>query len=89
VKYCQKLDIVLISVVSVSQHQYSGSFCTGGGAVLQDLMSKSYIRGNISVFIPDIEATLANNLSYILGETNSKLPMFKSCILHRQRQNYY
>jgi hypothetical protein len=60
-------------VVSISQHHYSGSFCTGGGAVLQDLMTKSYIRGNISMFIPDIEATLAKGLKYILGETNSKL----------------
>jgi hypothetical protein len=63
---------VLIFVVRISQHQYSGSFCTGGGAVLQDLMTKSYIRGNISVFTQDIEATFANGLSYILGETNSK-----------------
>ncbi|KAG2149006.1 glycoside hydrolase family 79 protein [Suillus bovinus] len=56
---------------TISQHHYSGSFCTGGGAVLQDLMTKSYIRGNLSVFIPDIKATLANGLDYILGETNS------------------
>ncbi|KAG0708092.1 glycoside hydrolase family 79 protein [Suillus ampliporus] len=58
-------------IETISQHQYSGSFCTGGGAVLQDLMTKSYIRGNISVFNSDIEATIANGLNYILGETNS------------------
>ncbi|KAG1718364.1 glycoside hydrolase family 79 protein [Suillus paluster] len=58
-------------IETISQHQYSGSFCTGGGAVLQDLMTKSYIRGNLSVFNPDIEATFANGLNYILGETNS------------------
>ncbi|KAG1882087.1 glycoside hydrolase family 79 protein [Suillus subluteus] len=56
---------------TISQHHYSGSFCTGSGAVLQDLMTKSNIRGNISMFSPDIEATLANGLNYILGETNS------------------
>ncbi|KIJ66772.1 glycoside hydrolase family 79 protein [Hydnomerulius pinastri MD-312] len=58
-------------IATISQHQYSGSFCTGGGAVLQDLMTKSYIRGNITVFTPDINATFANGLEYILGETNS------------------
>lgn len=58
-------------IETISQHHYSGSFCTGGGAVLQDLMTKSYIRGNISMYISDIEATLAKGLKYILGETNS------------------
>ncbi|KAG1725351.1 glycoside hydrolase family 79 protein [Suillus paluster] len=58
-------------IETISQHQYSGSFCTGGKAMLQDLMTKSYIRGNISMFSPDIEATIANGLNYILGETNS------------------
>ncbi|KAN0093122.1 glycoside hydrolase family 79 protein [Tylopilus felleus] len=58
-------------ITTISQHQYSGSFCTGSGAVLQDLMTKSYIRGNISVFEPDIQATFAQGLNYILGETNS------------------
>ncbi|EIW84140.1 glycoside hydrolase family 79 protein [Coniophora puteana RWD-64-598 SS2] len=58
-------------ITTISQHQYSGSFCTGGGAVLQDLMTKEYIRGNISVFAPDINATFENGLEYILGETNS------------------
>jgi hypothetical protein len=58
-------------IETISQHHYSGSFCTGGGAVLQDLMTKSYIRGNISMFSPDIEATSARGLNYILGETNS------------------
>lgn len=35
-------------------------------------MTKSYIRGNISVFEPDIQATFAQGLNYILGETNSE-----------------
>ncbi|KAG2360200.1 glycoside hydrolase family 79 protein [Suillus spraguei] len=56
---------------TISQHHYSGSFCTGNGAVLQDLMTKSYIRGNLSAFSPDIEATSDMRLDYILGETNS------------------
>ncbi|EGN99003.1 glycoside hydrolase family 79 protein [Serpula lacrymans var. lacrymans S7.3] len=56
---------------TISQHDYSGSFCTGSGAVLQQLMTKSYIRGNISVFIPDISATHAQGLDYIIGEGNS------------------
>jgi hypothetical protein len=72
------VDGVLNPMVSISQHHYSGSFCTGSGAALQDLMTKSYIRGNLSAFIPDIEATLANGLKYILGETNSKL-LFDNC----------
>lgn len=35
-------------------------------------MTKSYIRGNITVFEPDINATFAHGLEYILGETNSE-----------------
>ncbi|KAG0708093.1 glycoside hydrolase family 79 protein [Suillus ampliporus] len=58
-------------IETISQHHYSGSLCTGDEAVLQDLMTKSYIRGNISLFSPDIEATIGNGLNYILGETNS------------------
>ncbi|KAF8428843.1 glycoside hydrolase family 79 protein [Boletus edulis BED1] len=58
-------------ITTISQHRYSGSFCSGSGAILQDLMTKSYIRGNISVFEPDIKATFAHGLKYILGETNS------------------
>ncbi|KAG1882085.1 glycoside hydrolase family 79 protein [Suillus subluteus] len=58
-------------IETISQHHYSGSFCTGGGSVMQDLMTKSYIRGNISMFVPDIEASSAEGLDYIFGETNS------------------
>ncbi|KAG6373312.1 glycoside hydrolase family 79 protein [Boletus reticuloceps] len=67
-------------ITTISQHRYSGSFCAGSGAILQDLMTKSYIRGNISVFEPDIKATFAHGLKYILGETNSKstiMPSFR------------
>ncbi|RDB30967.1 Beta-glucuronidase [Hypsizygus marmoreus] len=58
-------------ISAISQHRYSGSFCTGSGGLLQDLMTKSTIRGNLTVFKPDIEATFAQDLDYILGETNS------------------
>ncbi|KAG6843890.1 hypothetical protein H0H87_011961 [Tephrocybe sp. NHM501043] len=59
----------LISIIS--QHRYSGSFCAGSGGLLSDLMTKSTIRGNLTVFVPDIEATFAQGRKYILGETNS------------------
>lgn len=54
-----------------SQHRYSGSFCQGNGALLQDLMTKKSIRGNITVFSPDITVVKSKGLDYILGETNS------------------
>jgi hypothetical protein len=55
----------------LSQHHYSGSFCTGSGDLLQNLMTKSTIRSNLSSFSPDIDATFEQGLEYILGETNS------------------
>lgn len=55
----------------ISQHHYSGTFCFGNGAVLQDLMTKAYIRSNLTSFSPDIAATRAQGLPYVLGETNS------------------
>ncbi|KAG6853789.1 hypothetical protein C0991_001378 [Blastosporella zonata] len=58
-------------IAAISQHRYSGSFCTGDGGLLADLMTKSTIRGNLTVFVSDIHATLAQGLDYILGETNS------------------
>ncbi|KAF8072145.1 glycoside hydrolase family 79 protein [Lyophyllum atratum] len=58
-------------ISAISQHRYSGSFCTGSGGLLSDLMTKSTIRGNLTIFVPDIEATLAQGLTYIMGETNS------------------
>ncbi|PPQ75253.1 hypothetical protein CVT24_007431 [Panaeolus cyanescens] len=58
-------------ISTLSQHRYSGSFCSGSGGLLQDLMTKSTIRGNLSVFSPDIAATRAKGLDYVLGETNS------------------
>lgn len=56
---------------SISQHHYSGSFCAGSEGILQDLMTKSTIRGNLSSFSPDIAAVKNVGLEYVLGETNS------------------
>ncbi|EIM91055.1 uncharacterized protein STEHIDRAFT_128057 [Stereum hirsutum FP-91666 SS1] len=58
-------------ITSISQHHYSGSFCSGSNGVLQDLMTKSTIRSNLTQFSPDISVVQSNNLSYVLGETNS------------------
>ncbi|KAF9024934.1 glycoside hydrolase family 79 protein [Hymenopellis radicata] len=58
-------------ITSFSEHRYSGSFCSGNGGLLQDLMTKATIRSNLSIFGPDIQATHAKGLEYILGETNS------------------
>ncbi|TFK35368.1 glycoside hydrolase family 79 protein [Crucibulum laeve] len=58
-------------ISTISQHHYSGSFCSGSGGLLQDLMTKSTIRGNLTTFKPDITATRAKGLDYVLGETNS------------------
>ncbi|KAE9403649.1 hypothetical protein BT96DRAFT_936280 [Gymnopus androsaceus JB14] len=54
-----------------SEHHYSGTFCSGSEGVLADLMNKATIRGNLSQYIPDIQATKAQGFDYILGETNS------------------
>ncbi|KAF8133070.1 glycoside hydrolase family 79 protein [Mycena galopus ATCC 62051] len=58
-------------ITTISQHHYSGSFCSGNGGLLQDLMTKATIRSNLTSFAPDIEATQAQGLEYVLGETNS------------------
>lgn len=46
---------------------FSGSFCSGNGALLQDLMTKANIRGNLSNFSPDVTAVRAKGLDYVLG----------------------
>ena len=38
----------------ISQHHSSGSFYSGDNGVLQDLMSKASIRGNLTGFVADI-----------------------------------
>lgn len=56
---------------SISQHHYSGSFCSGNEGLLQDLMTKATIRGNLTIFAPDAQTVRAKGLDYVLGETNS------------------
>ncbi|KAF9522314.1 hypothetical protein CPB83DRAFT_911422 [Crepidotus variabilis] len=58
-------------ISTISQHRYSGSFCSGSSGLLQDLMTKSTIRGNLTDLQPDIAAVHAKGLDYVLGETNS------------------
>lgn len=58
-------------ISTISQHRYSGSFCSGTGALLQDLMDKGNVRSNLSSFSADVAAVRAKGLDYILGETNS------------------
>ncbi|KAJ7635010.1 glycoside hydrolase family 79 protein [Roridomyces roridus] len=58
-------------ITTISQHHYSGTFCFGNGAIMQDLMTKSSIRSNLTVFSPDIQTTRAQGLDYVFGETNS------------------
>ena len=49
----------------------SATFCAGTSGSLQDLMTKSTIRGNLSQYNSDIAATHQRGLDYVLGETNS------------------
>ncbi|KIY53036.1 glycoside hydrolase family 79 protein [Fistulina hepatica ATCC 64428] len=60
-------------ITLLSQHHYFGSFCSGSvpSGLLQNLMMKSSIRGNLTIFTPDIIATHNEGLGYALGETNS------------------
>ncbi|KAH9999196.1 glycoside hydrolase family 79 protein [Russula compacta] len=58
-------------IQQISQHHYSGTFCSGKFGILQGLMSKASIRGNLTAFAPDIVAVRENGLTYVLGETNS------------------
>ncbi|KAJ7032482.1 glycoside hydrolase family 79 protein [Mycena alexandri] len=58
-------------IATFSEHHYSGSFCTGNGGLLQDLMTKATIRSNLTIYSTDVVATHAQKLDYILGETNS------------------
>ncbi|KAF9065061.1 glycoside hydrolase family 79 protein [Rhodocollybia butyracea] len=60
-------------ISTISQHLYSGSGLNCGltSTCIQNLMSKAFIRGNLSAFIPDIASVKAQNLDYVMGETNS------------------
>lgn len=61
----------IIFLRRISQHHYSGSYCDGTNSNLHDLMSKAYIRGNLTSFAPDIAAVQQKGLTYVLGETSS------------------
>ncbi|KAJ3930263.1 MAG: hypothetical protein NXY57DRAFT_898435 [Lentinula lateritia] len=58
-------------IQAFSEHHYQGTFCSGSEGVLSDLMSKANIRGNLSQYASDIQATNDQGFDYILGETNS------------------
>ncbi|KAI0337156.1 glycoside hydrolase family 79 protein [Trametopsis cervina] len=58
-------------VTVISQHRYSAAFCSGGDFALSSFMRKANVRGNLTVFRDDIEASLENGYQYILGETGS------------------
>ncbi|KAF7358555.1 Glycoside hydrolase family 79 protein [Mycena venus] len=58
-------------ITAISQHLYSGLDFSGNISVLNQLMSKATIRSNLTAFVPDIKATRAKGLDYVLGETNS------------------
>ena len=55
----------------ISQHHSSGSFYSSDNGVLQDLMSKASIRGNLMGFVADIATVKQTGLTYVLWETNS------------------
>lgn len=55
----------------ISQHLYSGTYCSGNNVILQGLMSKASIRGNLTAFADDITTVKQMGLTYVLGETNS------------------
>ncbi|KAJ7216001.1 glycoside hydrolase family 79 protein [Mycena pura] len=58
-------------IETISQHHYSGSFCSGSESLLQDLMTKATIRSNLASFTSDVAAVHAQGLNYVFGETNS------------------
>jgi len=58
-------------ITQISQHRYSGAFCSGGDFALASFMSKAAVRSNITVFSADIAKVHSTGLKYVLGETNS------------------
>ncbi|KAF9812100.1 hypothetical protein IEO21_06383 [Rhodonia placenta] len=59
------------TISTISQHQYSAAFCNGGDFGLISFMNKASVRGNLTIFEADINATYEHGLTYVLGETNS------------------
>jgi len=47
------------------------AFSLENDGLLQDLMAKSTIRSNLTIFSPDITAVRNQGLDYVLGETNN------------------
>ncbi|KAI0071769.1 glycoside hydrolase family 79 protein [Panus rudis PR-1116 ss-1] len=58
-------------ISTISQHRYSAAFCSGGDFALSSFMSKAAVRGNLTLWKPDIAASQQRSLRYILGETGS------------------
>ncbi|KAL4247519.1 Beta-glucuronidase C-terminal domain-containing protein [Abortiporus biennis] len=58
-------------ISTISQHRYSAAFCNGGDFPLTSFMSKSSVRGNLTLWKPDIALASQHGLRYVLGETNS------------------
>ncbi|CAL1706862.1 unnamed protein product [Somion occarium] len=58
-------------ITTISQHRYSGAFCSGGDFALSSFMSKASVRSNLTLWLPDIAASKQHGLRYILGETGS------------------
>ncbi|XP_006459562.1 hypothetical protein AGABI2DRAFT_201919 [Agaricus bisporus var. bisporus H97] len=58
-------------ISTITQHHYSGTFCSGGGKLLQDLMTKETIRSNLTSFASDAKAVRDQGLDFVMGETNS------------------
>ena len=52
---------------SISQHRYSGAFCSGGDFPLISFMSKASVRSNLTLWKPDIATVHGLRLRYILG----------------------
>jgi hypothetical protein len=77
--YLREIHCLFVSITNrrtqfvdrISQHHYSGSFCSGNEGLLQDLMTKATIRSNLTSFSPDVKVVRASGLDYVLGETNS------------------
>ena len=55
---------------SISQHRYSAAFCSGGDFALSSFLSKTNVRGNLTLWKPDIAASKQRGLRYILGYVN-------------------
>ncbi|KAF8588175.1 glycoside hydrolase family 79 protein [Ramaria rubella] len=58
-------------IKQISQHRYSGAFCSGGNFALASFMSKAAVRSNLTLFSPDVAEVRSKGFPYVLGETNS------------------